>query len=144
MKLLKLQQKVGSISKDETNPFYKSKYFDINGLLKELKPILNEIGIVITQPLTVKDGVNILQTKVTDGESGKILEMSEIILPNNLDPQKMGSAITYYRRYSLQSMLLLQSEDDDGNLTKQQSDKYVGKEKTNYADYTKPISKVKK
>ena len=40
---------------------------------------------------------------------------STITLPDLTDPQKMGSAITYYRRYSLQSLFLLQAEDDDGN-----------------------------
>ena len=37
-------------------------------------------------------------------------------LPNDLDAQKMGSAITYFRRYTLQSLLALQALDDDGNL----------------------------
>ena len=36
-------------------------------------------------------------------------------LPNLQDPQKLGSAITYFRRYTLQSLLGLQAEDDDGN-----------------------------
>ena len=43
------------------------------------------------------------------------LLVSEIDLPNIQDPQKLGSAITYYRRYTLQSLLGLQAEDDDGN-----------------------------
>jgi hypothetical protein len=34
-----------------------------------------------------------------------------MVLPN-LHPQKLGSAITYYRRYTLQSLLGLQAEDD--------------------------------
>jgi hypothetical protein len=38
-----------------------------------------------------------------------------MVLPNLQDPQKLGSAITYYRRYTLQSLLGLQAEDDDGN-----------------------------
>ena len=37
-------------------------------------------------------------------------------LPNDLDAQKLGSAITYFRRYTLQSLLALQAIDDDGNL----------------------------
>lgn len=116
-KLHQLQQKVGAISKDATNPFYKSKYFDINGLLKELKPLLNDIGLTIIQPFDVKDGKSILVTIIKDSETGDELGRSNILLPDNIDPQKMGSAITYYRRYSLQSMLLLEAEDDDGNST---------------------------
>jgi hypothetical protein len=44
---------------------------------------------------------------------------SEIDLPQLNDPQKLGSAITYYRRYTLQSLLGLQAEDDDGNKASQ-------------------------
>ena len=40
---------------------------------------------------------------------------SSLTLPTDLDAQKIGSAITYYRRYTLQSLLGLQAEDDDGN-----------------------------
>ena len=40
---------------------------------------------------------------------------SGINLPTIPDPQKLGSAITYFRRYTLQSLLALQAEDDDGN-----------------------------
>jgi len=36
-------------------------------------------------------------------------------LSDQTDPQKLGSEITYYRRYTLQSLLALQAEDDDGN-----------------------------
>jgi hypothetical protein len=35
------------------------------------------------------------------------------------DPQKLGSAVTYYRRYTLQSLLGLQAEDDDANSASQ-------------------------
>ena len=116
-KLLDLQKRVGAISKEQTNPFFKSKYFDINALIDNLKPILNELGLVIVQPLQVQDGRTLLTTLVIDTESGEQIGGS-IALPDNLEPQKMGSAITYYRRYSLQSLLLLQAEDDDGNKTK--------------------------
>jgi hypothetical protein len=39
-----------------------------------------------------------------------------MFLPEIADPQKMGSAVTYYRRYMLQSLLLLRAVDDDGNI----------------------------
>lgn len=113
-KLLEFQKKVGAITKDETNPFFKSKYFDINGLIENIKPILNELGLVLVQPLRMStEGKNVLTTFLMDGETN-LLE-SAILLPDNIDPQKMGSAITYYRRYAIQSMLLLQAEDDDAN-----------------------------
>jgi hypothetical protein len=43
---------------------------------------------------------------------------SWLTLPDNIDPQKMISATTYYRRATLQSLLSLQAVDDDGNSVK--------------------------
>jgi len=117
-KLFQLQQKVGVISKDSKNPFFNSAYFDINKLIEVLKPLLNEIGLTIIQSLKIDNGKSLLSTAILDSETGELIYDSGIYLPDNLDPQKMGSAITYYRRYSLQSMLLLQAEDDDGYVTK--------------------------
>lgn len=115
-KLLEFQRRVEAIKKDAKNPFFKSNYFDINSLLAEIKPLLSELGLVLTQPLYNKHGRNTLDTDISDSETGDVLISSSILLPDLQDPQKMGSAITYYRRYSLQSLLALQAEDDDGNL----------------------------
>jgi hypothetical protein len=117
-KLLEFQKKVGALKKDSTNPYYKSKYVDINSLLDTVKPVLNQIGLTVIQPLEVKDGKNILTTKVYDGAI--LISESAIIIPDNIDPQKIGSAITYYRRYSLQSLFLLEAEDDDAESAKPQ------------------------
>jgi len=115
-KLLEFQKKVGAIKKDSVNPYFKSKYADINSLLDVVKPVLNEVGLTVVQPLEIRDGKNTLLTKIFDDE--KIVLESSIIIPENLDPQKIGSAITYYRRYSLQSLLLLEAEDDDAESAK--------------------------
>jgi len=113
-KLLEAQKKIGSIKKDKTNPFFKSKYADINAYIDEVKPVLNECGLIILQPLVVKKGENFINTLIIDGETGEKVD-SLVKLPDNPDPQKMGSVITYFRRYAIQSMLFLQAEDDDAN-----------------------------
>jgi hypothetical protein len=109
-KLFNLQNELGAISKDATNPFYKSKYFDINSLIGQLKPLLQKYELVLLQPITD----NQVRSVINDLDGGSV--ESSIQLPNNLDAQKMGSAITYFRRYTLQSLLALQALDDDGNL----------------------------
>lgn len=113
-KVFNLQQEVKAIEKDSENPYFKSNYFDINKMIEVLKPILKTQGLAIYQPVVYQDMKNILKTIISDVESGEFIE-SSISLPDNLEPQKMGSAITYLRRYSLQSMLFLQAEDDDGS-----------------------------
>jgi hypothetical protein len=108
-KLLKVQNEIGAISKSATNPFFKSKYFDINVLIREVLPILNKHELTLLQP--IKDGE--VCSVISDGKNS--IE-SGVKLPEINDPQKLGSAITYFRRYTLQSLLSLQAEDDDGNM----------------------------
>ena len=116
-KLFKLQSTVGKISKDKTNPFFKSKYFDINDLIEHLTPHLQEIGLLLLQP--IKEG-NVYSLLI-DPENGE-REESYCEIPDISDPQKMGSAITYLRRYTLQSLLGMNSnDDDDGNKSSNQS-----------------------
>lgn len=114
-KLFKLINEIGKISKDKTNPFYKSSYFDINTLMEHLKPLLEKHNLLLIQPLSNVDGRPAISTKIFDNEDGAILLDQSITLPDLQDPQKMGSCITYYRRYALQSALCLEAEDDDGN-----------------------------
>lgn len=120
-KILKIQSEIGVLVKTETNPFFKSKYMDINGLLEQLLPLLEKYKLTVIQPLEVKDGKNVLTTKIWeqnegDGAHSSFIVESSILLPDLQDPQKMGSAITYYRRYALQSLFLLRAEDDDANV----------------------------
>jgi len=109
-KLFTLQNELGAISKDATNPFYKSKYFDINSLIGQLKPLLQKHNLVLLQPINN----NQVRSVIYDLDGGSV--ESSIELPTNLDAQKLGSAITYFRRYTLTSLLALQAIDDDGNL----------------------------
>ena len=109
-KLFNLQQEIGTISKDAKNPFYKSKYFDINSLIKQLQPLLNKHRLLLLQP--IEEDMVYSKLICVDGTGGVI---SALKLPEITDPQKLGSCITYYRRYTLASLLGLQAEDDDGN-----------------------------
>jgi hypothetical protein len=113
-KLLEVQKEIESIKKDSKNPFFKSNYFDINALLEEVKPVLNKHGLIVMQPIQNNDLGNVLETIIIDSFDGEKIT-SSVSLPDNPDPQKTGSIITYFRRYALQSMLGLQAEDDDGN-----------------------------
>tara|TARA_R110002096_G_scaffold217142_1_gene405150 strand:- start:5009 stop:5518 length:510 start_codon:yes stop_codon:yes gene_type:complete len=109
-KLLEVQKEVGAVSKDSENPFFKSKYFDINGLIQHVEPILTKHGLVLLQP--IKEGKQ--YSIIYDAETGENAD-SCLELPHISDPQKLGSAVTYYRRYTLCSLLALQAEDDDAN-----------------------------
>lgn len=107
--LLKAKKDINPIVKKSENPFFKSKYSDINDLLAEVEPILHKHGLLLVQP--VLEGK--VTTQIHHVESGEMME-SQMELPNITDPQKMGSAVTYFRRYTLITILSLQSLDDDG------------------------------
>ena len=109
-KLFNLQQEIGGISKLESNPFYNSKYFDINSLIKQLNPLLLKHKLLLLQP--IED--NKVVTKIICVESNSDVS-SFLTIPAVSDPQKLGGAITYLRRYTLASLLGLQAEDDDAN-----------------------------
>lgn len=115
-KLFNLQQEIGTISKDSNNPFFKSKYFDINSLIKQLQPLLKKNKLLLLQP--IEEDMVVSKLICIDGTGGVI---SALKLPEINDPQKLGSAITYYRRYTLASLLGLQAIDDDGNIASNRS-----------------------
>ena len=111
MSLLEFQKKVTAIKKDGKNPHFKSTYATLAQILGEVKPILSECGLILMQPIDMdKVGSIILNDK------GEQVAGSWINLPTGLTPQQIGSAITYYRRYTLASLLALEIEDDDGNI----------------------------
>jgi hypothetical protein len=144
-KLLEVQKEIGAIKKDSTNPFFKSKYFDINALLEQVKPTLNKHGIVLTQALTHIDGKLALNTSLALADRKPVAADDEVYrlnesviwstcpIPEGADAQKTGSAITYFRRYALQSLLALEAEDDDANL--------ASKPAAKVAQVVKPVAK---
>lgn len=132
-KISEVKSEIGTLSKNASNPFFKSKYLDLGEILSNLEPILQKHKLLLLQP--VLD--NSVFTEIHDLESGEIIK-SAIPLPNIQDPQKIGSAITYYRRYSLQSLLALQTDDDDGNKASQ---KEVAKDTT--AEISKKLESSK-
>lgn len=126
-KLFDAKKEIGKISKDSTNPFYKSKYFDINQLLEHVEPILQKHGLLIMQPILNNKVRTIIFDTEKDGSLESHFVISELELTNQTDPQKRGSEITYYRRYTLGSLLGLQAEDDDANSTVKSKESTSGK-----------------
>lgn len=99
------------MKKDRENPFFNSKYFDVDQLIEAVRPALIAENLLLLQPI-IGGAVG---TRIIDVDSEDSVE-SFIPLPDIQDPQKIGSAITYYRRYTLESLLGIEAEDDDANL----------------------------
>lgn len=118
--LAEAKKKIKPFKKESDNPFFKSKYADLETIKQAVDPALSECGLMIVTRVTP---VSVI-TSLVHIELGDYID-SEFPLTPNLDAQKRGSEITYARRYSLQSLLDLVAEDDDGNMAggKTQPDK---------------------
>jgi len=113
--LLKAQSEMSNPKKGATNPFFKSKYADLNAIREAVIPTLNQNGITVLQPIVHVDGKNFVKTILLH-ESGEFLEsLTEIIYNKINDAQAQGSGISYSRRYALQSFVCVGADDDDGN-----------------------------
>lgn len=113
--LLKAQSEMSNPKKGATNPFFKSKYADLNAIREAVIPTLNENGISVLQPIVHVDGKNFVKT-ILFHESGEMLDsLTEIIYNKQNDAQAQGSGISYARRYALQSFVCVGADDDDGN-----------------------------
>jgi len=110
-RILEVKKKIGNLSKNSKNPFFKSQYLDLNDLLNEVEPLLHEQGLLLLQPII--DGK--VWSIIVSVEDDKEVCQSSIELPPITDPQKLGSCITYFRRYTLKSLLAIAEKDDDGN-----------------------------
>ena len=108
-KLHRAKLAIGKVTKNANNPHFKKSYADLNAIIEAVEPILLENGLLLLQPIQG----NSVCTQIIDIDSGAKVE-SCMELPQGLNPQQQGSAITYYRRYTLQSTLSLQAVDDDG------------------------------
>lgn len=110
--LAELQNSIGKIVKNTDNPYFKSRYADLNALFEQIKPIINEKGFVLVQTVVCDK----LETTLIHLETGECLHSAMDLLTAKPDMQQLGSAITYARRYSLLPMLNIEVADDDGNL----------------------------
>jgi hypothetical protein len=111
--LIIFHKHIGKISKDSTNPFFKKKYCSLPNILDAIKEPLQEAGLCFSQHPQGKDE---LETLLIHAASGEYMQSSYNISPIKMDPQSVGSAITYARRYALGAILgLTIDEDDDAN-----------------------------
>ena len=110
--LCNAQSQMGGAVKDSANPFFKSSYADLTAVIKAIKQPFADNGLSYTQfPVSNENGVGV-STRLMH-VSGQWLEMEYTLPTVKKDPQASGSAITYARRYALQSIAGIPTADDD-------------------------------
>ena len=107
--LLKAQTEFMTATKDAKNPFFRSKYATLNSVWEAVASALHNNGLVCIQPIVN----NMVATTIIHTSGQFITSECPIICAKQNDPQALGSAITYSRRYALASMLGVMTDDDD-------------------------------
>jgi hypothetical protein len=102
------QADMGTVPKTSVNPFYKSKYADLESFITAAKPHLKTHGLSFSQFPTMEGLITILMH-----ESGEYISSEAKIVMKDQTAQGQGSAITYMRRYALSAVLGIATEDDD-------------------------------
>lgn len=112
--LVKAQAAMAGATKSAANPFFKSKYANLEEVIKVVKEQFSANGLCFIQNPVSSEGHAGVETIILH-ESGEFISNEFLLKCSKSDPQGMGSAITYARRYGLQSACGIPSEDDDGN-----------------------------
>lgn len=112
--LFKAQSVMAGAVKGANNPFFKSKYANLEEVIRVAKAAFGENGLSFVQFPVSKEGYAGVETIIMH-ESGEFISNEFLLKCAKSDPQGMGSAITYARRYGLQAACGIPSEDDDGN-----------------------------
>jgi hypothetical protein len=117
--LVKAQVAMRPAKKSSENPYFKSNYADLSAVWEVAQQPIADNGLAVLQPISsTPDGRIIHVTTILSHVSGEWISSVLALTPKaenqSVSPQAAGSAITYGRRYALQSMLGIVSEDDDG------------------------------
>ena len=114
----KAQAVMSGAKKSAANPFFKSKYANLEEVIACIKEPFESNGLSFMQfPITEDDRAGV--ETIVMHESGEWISGSFMLKCSKTDPQGMASAITYARRYGIQSIAGIPSEDDDGNAASQ-------------------------
>lgn len=123
--LNKAQSEMGGASKGKENPFFKQKYADLPAVVKAVKEPFANNGLSYTQ-FPIENNGRIGVETILMHSSGEYLSNEFTVNLTKQDAQGAGSAITYCRRYALQAIAGIPSEDDDGNAASPQQSSQQG------------------
>lgn len=112
--LAKAQGEITPAEKDGLNPHFKSKYATLDSVWAACRQPLSKNGLSILQTISI-DGENMLLTTTLLHSSGQWVKSIIPIASGKMSPQVIGSALSYFKRYSLASMVgVVAGDDDDG------------------------------
>ena len=110
--LSKAQGQITGALKDSSNPFFKTKYADLASVWDACRDQLSANGLCVIQTLSNKEDQIVVVTTLAHS-SGEWIRGELAVKPVKSDPQGIGSAITYARRYTLAAIVGVAQIDDD-------------------------------
>lgn len=114
--LAKFRSQIKQPTLDASNPFFKSSYLSLKGLITAIDEALKGTGLSFNQIIADNGQAAAVQTIITHESGGILITKPFTLRPAKADPQGIGSATTYARRYQLQALFGIAGEkDDDGN-----------------------------
>lgn len=113
--LSKAQAEMDIATYDKTNPHFKNKYASMESIIAATRPALTKYGLSVIQKMTYS-GSSMLLSTILAHASGEFIESTMPITPAEAGIQKLGSYLTYCKRYSYVAIVGCASgdEDDDG------------------------------
>ena len=114
--LAKFRAQIKQPTLDASNPFFKSSYLTLTGLITAIDKGIEGTGLSYNQIIADNGQAAAVQTIITHESGGILITKPFTLRPTKADPQGIGSATTYARRYQLQALFGIAGEkDDDGN-----------------------------
>lgn len=115
--LAKAQAEMTHAGKSADNPFFKSKYADLSAVISAARPALSKNGLSVVQFTDMDEAGKVFLITQLSHSSGQWMRSWYPVTPVKNDPQGLGSATTYARRYAYGSIVGVAAadEDDDGN-----------------------------
>jgi hypothetical protein len=115
--LSKAQGELEGAKKAGFNPYFRSKYADLESTWDACRPALAKHGLSVVQmPFNINNTGMIGVETILMHESGEWISGSiSLRMEEETNPQNAGSILTYLRRYSLQGAVGIAPEDDDAN-----------------------------
>ena len=112
-----VQGKMSHAVKDSANPFFKSKYADLESVWDACRTLLAENGLAVMQfpGLYTDHDKSMSLTTIISHKSGEYISQEMSVPVTKADAQGAGSALTYMRRYALAAVVGVVQADDDGN-----------------------------
>ncbi len=142
-----MQQEIQFIRKTAENPYFDSKYADLNGHIVEIKPLLKKYNLILIQGgHQMPDFSWALRTKLIHS-SGEWIETDTPMLSEKKNMAAQGSSITYARRQGLGPLFLMGAVDDDGKATidtgaEEDAEKAIAESIQNQVEKQKEFRKV--